>query len=181
MKPLAKDVIIKGERLTLRPITAADTDNILIWRNSKNVVDNFFYRKPVTRQDHERWLEEKVKTGRVHQFIITVNETGQDVGSVYLQNFDEEHNKVEWGVFIGDIKEIYGKGYGTETCGLIKSYAFDTLHFHKISARILEKNIPSRRMNEKNGFVVEGILKDEGYFDGKYENLCLYAAINEEC
>jgi hypothetical protein len=56
-------LVIKGEQIYLRPITVEDTDLAVKWRNKKAVVDNFIYRKPVTRQDHLNWLENRFLRG----------------------------------------------------------------------------------------------------------------------
>lgn len=58
----------------LRPITAADTDKIVAWRNRDFVRKNFIYQKPFTREGHETWLREQVEPGHVVQFIICVEE-----------------------------------------------------------------------------------------------------------
>ncbi|MDE7477729.1 MAG: GNAT family N-acetyltransferase, partial [Lachnospiraceae bacterium] len=97
MEPVKKDLILKGKHIYLRPITADDTEMAVRWRNQPNVMKNFIYRKPISRKDHEEWLENKVFKGLVHQFIICRNEDDMPLGSVYLQNFAEESRRVEWG------------------------------------------------------------------------------------
>lgn len=169
---------IVGNKVTLRPMLASDTDNILKWRNDVTVVKNFIYRKPVTRLDHDNWIKNKILTGQVHQFIIVVNETKEEIGSVYLQNFEEEHNKAEWGIFIGDNSENYGKGYGTEAASLLLKYAFETLKLHKVTSRVLAYNKASIRMQEKIGYSREALLKDELFLDGQYQDLILFGIIN---
>ena len=109
MKPVDKDFIIKGEHIYLRPITQADTELVLRWRNAPEVVENFLYRKEITAQEHQSWLENKVFTGQVHQFVIMDAADDTPLGSVYLQNFDEENNKAEWGLFL-DGDKTRGRG-----------------------------------------------------------------------
>ena len=60
MKPVEKDLKIHGQQIYLRPITIADTDDIVRWRNEKKVVENFIYRKPVSKEEHLNWMEKKV-------------------------------------------------------------------------------------------------------------------------
>jgi UDP-4-amino-4,6-dideoxy-N-acetyl-beta-L-altrosamine N-acetyltransferase len=177
MEQVRKDLVIKGEQIYLRPITVEDTDLAVKWRNKKAVVDNFIYRKPVTRQDHLNWLENKVFKGLVHQFIICRNTDGFPMGSIYLQNFEEENKKAEWGIYIGE-EQAYGKGVGTEAARLVLKYAFEDLGMHKVVSRVLAFNKASIRMNEKAGYVREAYLKDELFIDGKYEDLVLFGAIN---
>ena len=46
MEPMRKDLLIRGEQIYLRPITADDTELAVRWRNKPTVVKNFIYRKP---------------------------------------------------------------------------------------------------------------------------------------
>lgn len=177
MERMKSDLIIKGDIVYLRPITIADTDMVVKWRNEKAVVENFIYRKPVTRKDHLNWLETKVDKGLVHQFVVCLNDDNRAVGSVYLQHFEEENKKAESGVFMGD-ESIKGKGIGTEAVRLLKQYAFDELGLHKLMARVLAYNVASLKLHEKAGYNKEAYLKDELFIEGKYEDLVLFGAIN---
>lgn len=179
MEPVREDLVIKGEQVYLRPITVEDTERAVCWRNKPVVVKNFIYRKPVSREDHLRWLEEKVFRGLVHQFIICRNEDGMPVGSIYLRNFEEESRKAEWGIYIGE-EQMYGKGIGTEAAKLILDYGFRELGMHKVTSRVLARNKASVRMNEKAGYMQEAYLRDELFLDGRYEDLILFGAINPE-
>lgn len=177
MKPVRADFRVEGQQIYLRPITASDTDLVVGWRNQKDVVRNFIYRKPLTVQEHRSWLEQKVATGQVHQFIVCMREDDTPIGSVYLQKFEEENRKAESGIFIGNTK-IRGKGIGTEAVKLLVKYGFDTLGLHKIVARVLSYNTASIRLHEKAGYVQEAYLRDELFLDGQYEDLIFFGIIN---
>ena len=177
MEPMRKDLLIRGEQIYLRPITADDTELAVRWRNKPTVVENFIYRKPLSRADHEKWLAEKVFRGLVHQFVICTNEDDLPLGSVYLQNFEEGHKRAESGVYLGE-DHAYGKGIGTEAVKLMAEYACGTLGLHKLSARVLAYNKASRRLHEKAGYVQEAYLKDELFLDGRYEDLILFGCID---
>lgn len=177
MEPVKKDLILKGQQIYLRPITAEDTDMAVRWRNQPGVVENFIYRKPISRQDHENWLENKVFKGLVHQFIICRNEDDKPLGSAYLQNFAEESRRAEWGIYLGE-EQAYGKGVGTEAGNLILDYAFNTLGLHKVVSRVLARNKASARMSEKVGSIQEAYLRDELFLDGRFEDLILFGIFN---
>ena len=74
--------MIKGNRVNLRPISESDTDNIVRWRNKKIVQDNFIFREKFTPEMHNHWLNSKVKSGEVIQYIM-LDEIGKPFGSVY--------------------------------------------------------------------------------------------------
>ena len=177
MEPVKKDLILRGEQIYLRPITADDTELAVRWRNQPSVVANFLYRKPITPKDHEDWLANKVFKGLVHQFIVCRNEDDKPLGSAYLQNFDEESRRAEWGIYLGE-EQTYGKGVGTEAGHLILDYAFNTLGLHKVVSRVLARNTARARLSEKVGSIQEAYLRDEYFLDGQYEDLILFGIFN---
>ena len=67
----------------------------------------------------------------------------------------------------------------SEILNKILNYLFDTLQTHRIQAIVIEENLGSRRLLEKNGFTVEGILKDYKNCRGKYFDFILHSKISE--
>ena len=173
-----QDVILYGQDIYLRPMTEADTDLIVKWRNEEFVRQNFIYRKTFTGEGHLQWIETMVKTGKVVQFIICTEED-VPVGSVYLRDIDRTHKKAEYGIFIGE-KDALGKGYGTQAAGLVIQYAFSQLKLHKLMLRVLAGNDRARRSYEKAGFVQEAYLKDEVLLEEGYRDEILMACFNPE-
>ncbi|MEG1557411.1 MAG: GNAT family protein [Oscillospiraceae bacterium] len=170
---------IDGDRLSIRPIERSDTGNIVRWRNTPEIVKNFIDRRPITQQSHQKWLETRVFTGDVVQFIITVKETGIDIGSVFLRDIDKENRHCEYGIFIGELS-AQGKGYGTEACRLACGYAFWTLGMHRVFLRVLAENRGAVKSYEKAGFVQEGIFRSH-LFDGeKYHDIIFMGILGEE-
>ena len=51
---------------------------------------------------------------------------------------------------------------------------------HKVVARVLAGNTASVRLHEKSGYKQEAYLRDELFLDGKYEDLILFGAINND-
>ena len=160
---------IEGDRVYLRRITEADTDNILRWRNMPHVVERFIYRAEVTRTDHEKWLTEQVGTGRVEQFIIVIRENDREIGSQYFTHIDLEAATAEFGIFIGEADAL-GKNYGTEVLQLALKYAFEEMGLKDVTLRALADNERAIRSYENCGFkicpeqtqnvVLEGVPKE---------------------
>ncbi|MDE6213209.1 MAG: GNAT family N-acetyltransferase [Lachnospiraceae bacterium] len=138
------------EKVYIRPITDADTEKIVTWRNQDFVRKNFIYQKLFTEEGHRAWLKNQVEPGHVAQFIICVEGLGE-IGSVYLRDIDREKGTAEYGAFIGEEKAL-GCGYGTQAARLILDYGFGTLGLEYIFLRLLEKNSGARRSYEKAGF-----------------------------
>lgn len=152
---------MNAERVHLRPITAADTEKIVAWRNKDFVRKNFIYQKPFTEEGHMAWLREQVEPGHVAQFIICAADW--EIGSVYLRDIDREKGTAEYGVFIGE-EEALGRGYGTAAAVLCLAYGFEKLQLQKIFLRFVEGNTGARKSYEKAGFQM---------IEGRRETVCL--------
>ena len=171
---LNKKYIIEGEKVFHRPITAEDTPLILKWRNSSEVKRYFIYQKALTEEDHMNWLNTKVRSGEVVQFVIHEKESGQPVGSIYYHDVDPYYEKAEYGIFIGEA-ESKGKGIGTEAGQLFTKFGFEELKLHKIYLRVLADNNKAIRSYEKIGFSQEGYFKDEVKISGKFHDVIFMA------
>ncbi|MBP1585412.1 MAG: 3-phosphoshikimate 1-carboxyvinyltransferase [Lachnospiraceae bacterium] len=158
--------IIQGNRIYLKPITADDTEMVLKWRNSDRTVRNFYYRDPVTSEDHAKWLSEKVDKGEVWQYIVCLKDGDIPVGSVYLQHFDTATLTGESGVFFSEDAPS-GEGLATEAVKLIGEKAgFDKLGLLRITAKVMASNKASIRLHEKAGYRLRNEVKGDVCSDG---------------
>lgn len=174
---------IVGEKVILRPMTLADTDLIVTWRNKEMVRKNFIYQEPFTVEGHQQWVRTMIDTGKAKQFIVCerINGSRQNVrpvGSAYLRDINHEFSKAEFGMYIGE-QDAHNKGYGTEITTLITEYAFNDLKLHKVYSRIFADNIPSIKSCLKNNFIKEAYLKDEVKLDGRYRDMILVALFHD--
>lgn len=170
---------VTGALVDLRPITEADTDRIVRWRNTPSVMRNFIFREPFTPEMHRHWLATKVAAGQVVQYIIEEKATGRPVGSVYFRDVDPVNHSAEYGIFIGE-EDARGRGFGTETARLFTDFGFAHLGLHRISLRLLADNLPARRSYEKAGFAVEGTFRDMVLLDGRYRDVVFMAKLAGE-
>ncbi len=168
---------LEGEAIYLRLMEAEDTEDIIRWRNTDFVRRNFIYQKPFTKQGHENWIKSMIDTGKAVQFMICTKSDGKPVGSVYLRDIDRDHNKAEYGIFIGE-KDALGKGYGTGAAKMMIEYAFKQEGIHKLMLRVLAENKRAIRSYEKAGFVEEAYLKEEVFLEGRYKDVIYMAVIN---
>lgn len=169
---------ITGTKVYLRPIQLSDTSNIVRWRNMPHVSHNFIFQEPFTPEMHTRWMETKVFSGEVIQYIIKDLESGQDVGSVYLRDINWVHRTAEYGIFIGE-DSARGKGIGSETARLFTQYGLQELKLHRIMLRVLGHNIQAIRSYEKAGFVQEGIARSMVFLNGSYQDVVFMAILND--
>lgn len=158
-----------NETLGIRPILASDTELIVTWRNRAHIRNNFIFRELFTAKMHENWLKTKVASGEVEQFVIEMNEPGDEgtkrpVGSVYLRDIDYETKQAEYGIFLGE-EDVIGKGIGSLAAKWAVWYAKEELGLHNLILRVFADNIGAVKSYEKAGFVqteyIKDFLKDE--------------------
>jgi len=179
-----QDIVFEGERIIgeqiyIRPITKDDTDNIIKWRNSDAVRPYFIYQKDFTRESHEHWLDTMIFSGKGFQFIICDKETDEPLGSSFLRDYDTEHNKSEYGIFLGENK-TKGRGIGVEANILTLAFAFEKKKMHKVFSRIFVDNEPSIRMVKRAGMTEEGILRGTVRVKGVYRDMALLSILEDD-
>ncbi|UYZ20371.1 GNAT family N-acetyltransferase [Mesobacillus jeotgali] len=85
-------------------------------------------------------------------------------------------HKVEFGV--GVLKEFWGYGIGKNLLQESISWA-DENKIKKITLHVMESNESARRLYEKLGFEVEGVLKDDKLLsDGNFYNMVVMGRLN---
>lgn len=188
-------MIIKCDKCILRKWNDSDLESLIKNANNPkiacNMRDGFPY--PYTINKGKEWLEFANKDNFNYNFAITINDNA--IGGIGLAiGEDIERISAEVGYWLGE--DYWGCGitssalkgiveYGFGELKLSKSDDFDTCKtkdfrtLHRIFAKPLEKNIASRRVLEKNGFILEGILRKSVIKFDKIHNQALYSVIKE--
>jgi RimJ/RimL family protein N-acetyltransferase len=109
-------------------------------------------------------------------FLAFERSTGRLVGSVGLHRTDWDLPKTEVGYWIRT-SEV-GKGYVTEGVQALVGWAFDQLGAQRVELVVEDRNTASRRVAERCGFVLEGVLRNVARGpDGSLRNSCIYARL----
>jgi Acetyltransferases, including N-acetylases of ribosomal proteins len=168
--------MLAGEKVILRDIDECDTENIIKWRNSPEVLVNFFVQDILTKETHNAWLKNHVKTGHVTQFIIIDKKTNKPVGSTFLKDIDTYNKKAEFGIFIGE-PTARGKGLGSEAAALISNYGLNKLNLNRIYLRVFAHNVNAIKSYEKAGFIREALLIQDVYANNQFNNVVMMAKL----
>ena len=163
-------IYLEGDRLTLRTVEAEDEAFVRSHWNAPELRRWFAKSDPM---DGERFADFLETDGSAVHFLPCRD--GDLVGFVWLFRIDDAAGRGEIGYWIRP--DAQGRGYATEAAGLGLRYAFDERRLHKVVARVLEGNSPSRRVLEKSGFQEEAHLREHYYVDGEYVDAYLFGLL----
>ncbi len=136
---------------------------------------------PYTESDAERFITETVQKGEAEKTGVFSKITvgGKTVGNVSVEKLGGLNERC--GV-IGYclLPEYYGRGIMTAAVKMICTEAFERLDISRIEGTPFEPNMASRRVLEKAGFELEGVLKDAYFKNGKLYNEYVYGLTKGE-
>lgn len=162
--------------IVLREYAASDLAELVGLANSRNVsrylVHTFPY--PYTRTDGEWWIETGSKENGATTKAIEYD--GRFAGSIGVKPQPGwKAHMAEIGYWIGE--RYWGRGIASESLKRMTQWAFSHYGYRKLFAPVLGPNKGSIRVLEKNGYVVEGVMKEEVFTDGQYFDIHHYAKL----
>lgn len=92
------------------------------------------------------------------------------IGTISLNRIDWINRKGEIGYMVGE-KTHWGLGVATEAVKLVSDYGLHRLNLNKVEAGVVDGNIGSIKVLEKNGFKECGIVPEDYWSDGKYNDV----------
>ena len=103
--------------------------------------------------------------------MLAIDIYGSVIGAVALENIKK--HKAELGYWLG--KKYWNKGIMTEAIRIMTDIGFKKLKLARIYAYTFPKNTSSRKVLEKNGYKLEGLLRKDELKDGKIYDTTIYA------
>lgn len=91
------------------------------------------------------------------------------IGNIVLKDLNSHHKRGEISYVVGN-KEYWGKGVGYFAVSSIIKVAKKEFKLKKLFAGLAEENIGSRKVLEKNRFVLEGKRFQHLFYNGKFYN-----------
>lgn len=173
---------IKGERIRLRKLRLSDAQDIYKNLQDKEMVKwTLNIPWPYKKEHAIKWIRAThygIKKRKEYSFAIVLKDENKLIGAVSLMHIDWKHKNAELGYWVG--KKYWGKGYATEAVKLILKFAFRRLKLHRVWAGLFEENIASRRVLEKNGFKLEGILRENRFRYNRWHNDLRFGILKKE-
>lgn len=170
-------MIIRGERVFLRPIQESDFPKLVSWGNDPEVARLLEGDYPRTMGECPEW--HRLSQGNRHnqRFAICTSE-GVLIGDTELDHIAWRSGDAELRIRIGE-KEFWNRGYGTDAVVTLLGHAFASMRLSRVYLRVYHFNKRAIRCYEKCGFRKEGRLSRPGP-DGEPASIYLMRITKEE-
>ena len=163
----------------LRPWRHADLPALLRHADNPRVAANLRNRfpNPYTEADARAWLD--LATGELATTNWSIDVDGEAVGGTGLMpQSDVNTGTAEIGYWLGEA--VWGRGIATAATRAVTRYALLTLGYRRLFATTFAGNAASRRVLEKCGYRLEGVMRRAVIKNGCVMDQTLYAIIRED-
>jgi ribosomal-protein-alanine N-acetyltransferase len=119
------------------------------------------------------------KKSRIKWGIFSKNHDNKLVGIIEAMDFNQKVNMVTIGYFLAE--EYWEKGITSEAVSILTKFLFETVNINRIHAEVMLKNLASKKVLIKNGFIKEGLVRQASLWAGKgIVDLEIYGIIRED-
>lgn len=163
--------------MKIRKIEEKDLQNRVIWMNNPKIYESMHYDIPVSYENTLRWYHNN-KDNQSRCDMVFENANGEVVAMGGLTSIDPNIKKAEFYIFVDPLRQ--GQGIGAEASTILCKYGFGKFNLKKIYLQTNKSNMGARKMYEKIGFKLEGILRSEAIVCGVYEDRLYYGIMADE-
>ena len=172
--------MLVGQRVTLRPIGRDDLPLLRTWFADPLVMRHWGQPSPLVTDD----LFVADLAGRFARFadagyFMIQPHDGPPIGRIEFERLAPQAASAEVMILIGD-RAAWGQGFGTDAMVTLLRYLFHRRNLHRIALTVIAGNARAILSYEKAGFVVEGTLRDDLYFDGRYHDQAAMGILRPE-
>ncbi|MFJ8064592.1 GNAT family N-acetyltransferase [Psychrobacillus sp. NPDC096426] len=173
--------IIETSRLILREVTIDDAHDMYTYLADHDVVKPMGLEPFETVEDvwdEIKWYKSIYEEGSGIRWGITIKDSGKVIGSCGFLNRQSKHYRAEIRYELS--KEYWGKGIASEALGAVVKYGYEHFQLERIEELIEPDNLPSQKLEEKQVFQREGLLRHYEFTRGKFDDLYMYSIIKED-
>ena len=162
------DPVLRGSRITLRPMTHADAPALMRWGEDADFAWFQWARNPGRWPDAasaQKWMDVFNDRG---DCLFAIEHEGRAIGQANYRDWHPKSRSAEVGIGIGE-PALWSRGLGREALGLLLRHLVDDIGAHRVNLHVLAYNDRAIASYRAAGFDVEGIerdavMTDRGFF-----------------
>lgn len=163
--------VLETERLRIRPVTMADTDDLFAVFSSPRVMR--YWSSPAMRERAEavayiQSIFDFFTERSLFQWGIALRADDRLIGTCTLFALDATHRRCEIGYALHDAH--WRRGIMSEVLTRLFDFAFDELRIHRIEADVDPRNDASMGLLERLGFRREGYLRERWFVNDEIQD-----------
>jgi RimJ/RimL family protein N-acetyltransferase len=146
------NLIIKTQRLVLRPIEEEDLPHLLTWWNNGQIMSSVGFPNGLNLTMEEMkgyWAEWEQDDSGFRKIVCLAD--GTKIGETNFHDYKPERKEIQIGLKICR-PDLWGKGLGTEALQAMTDYAFLNLGVKRVLVNPARTNKAVIRVNEKCGY-----------------------------
>lgn len=174
-------MLFESSRVRLRKMTKEDTELYHQWRNDVEVMHSTNPSLDVYPIEETKEFVDHVILGShtAKSYIILAKGNEIPIGIVSLINIDLKNRNAECIIDIGE-KKYWGKGFGSESLGLLLHYAFYEMNLHRVYLKVFSFNDRAIHLYKKIGFQQEGNSRQSLFRDGEWHDIIHMGILQNE-
>lgn len=143
--------------MIIRKLVKEDLTTRVEWMNNPKVYQSMHFEVPVSLDNTIKWFERNQEN--LNRADVVFEEGESIVAFGGLTGINREIDKAELYIFVNPVNQK--TGVGTKATKLLCAFGFEELRLNKIYLETNEDNLAARRVYEKCGFKLEGMLREE--------------------
>lgn len=172
---------LETERLLLRGMRVSDAPDMYDYAKRPEVTKYLLWSPHPDIAHTRRYLEYlagRYRLGMFYDWAIIHKEDKRMIGTCGFVRFDCPHNAAEIGYVLNP--DYHGRGLMPEAVRRVLSFGFSVLGLHRIEARYMVENTPSRHVMDKLGMTFEGVKRQSMLVKGTYRDIGTCAILANE-
>jgi [ribosomal protein S5]-alanine N-acetyltransferase len=161
----------------MTPLTTDDEDKLYPLFSSRETMKYITPHPVRSKSEMRKTVERYLKPAQLC-WIITKRDTEEFAGFFRFHKIHEFHRKAEMNAVISD--KFQQTGVMSELMPELLAFAFNQLKLNRLVGDIFEENEGSRKLLEKFGFHLDGVLRHTDFDGERYHNTAVYSLLKEE-
>lgn len=171
--------MLRGNTVYLRLLSQEDLKDRVTWINDEENIQTLLFDWPTSIEKTQKWFGNVVFDNSKLNLSIVDIDSNELVGMTGLLNIDRINHHAQLYITIGN-KKYRGKHLPDEVIPMVLEYGFVELELKKIYLYTLPNNERGRYVYERNGFKLDGILRQQVYCRGKQQDLYVHSILRTE-
>lgn len=167
---------MKFKAVSLEHLDESTISNIRVWRNQSFVSEMMYTNHLITEDEHKKYIH--AITNDVNRGLYIFYLDDRPFG-VFQYQIHPEGNYVTSGNYLISLED-QEKGYGSIQLYFQNEIIFKCLKCNKSYGEVLEHNKKALITNKKMGGVLEGVLRQQRFYNGKYIDVYCFGLLKSE-